>query len=206
MPDRNPASAALDGVKADPLEQGRQRQLPLPVVGLDRSGDEVDGELSEAIEPRRPGRPKGARNRSTEEWRQFMLSRYPSPLIAMAETLSRPTDELATYLGCSRLKAYELQMQAAQALAPYMHQKQPIAVEGADGQALPIVAFVTPQTMEQFQESGEIIDLMPVHDEESEENQAFSALAGPVSDNGESDSEVQAVDNVDESGGGAGDD
>lgn len=57
--------------------------------------------LSEA--PRRSGpqggRPKGARNRSTEEWRRHFLARYPSPLVALGEIYSRTPAALAAELG-----------------------------------------------------------------------------------------------------------
>lgn len=45
------------------------------------------------------GRPKGARNRTTEEWRAFILSRYRSPAVFLAELYSRTPAELSAELG-----------------------------------------------------------------------------------------------------------
>lgn len=96
-----------------------REQLPLlPVVGA-----------SEAERPR-PGRPAGSVARHTAEWRQLILTRYRSPLVAMAETYSRPVEELAKELGCTRREAFEIQMRAAAELAPFVHSKMPIAVQG----------------------------------------------------------------------------
>lgn len=55
------------------------------------------------------GRPKGARNRSTEQWRQFFLSKYQAPLIGLGETYSRSPLDLAKELFLTRI---------VQALAP----------------------------------------------------------------------------------------
>lgn len=96
--------------------------LPLAVVG--ELGEDAAGEPVPAL-PRRGGRPVGARNRKTQEWVDFILRRYPSPLVALAETMSRPVGELAHELGCTKLEAFDRQIEAAKHLAPYLHQKLP---------------------------------------------------------------------------------
>lgn len=58
---------------------------PLPMPDASRTG--------------RAGRPKGARNRSTEEWRKFILGRYRSPAVFLAEMYSRTPAQLAAELG-----------------------------------------------------------------------------------------------------------
>jgi hypothetical protein len=100
------------------------------------------------------GRPKGARNRTTTEMIDYLRSRYPSPLIGLAEMWSRPPSELAKELGLYRYvqvgfgddgkvekvldvaEAARLQMKARETALPYWEKKQPIALEpvgGADG-------------------------------------------------------------------------
>ncbi len=58
---------------------------PMPMPAAERTGQ--------------PGRPKGARNRSTEEWRRHILSRYRSPAVFLAEMYSRTPAQLAAELG-----------------------------------------------------------------------------------------------------------
>jgi hypothetical protein len=77
------------------------------------------------------GRPAGARNKRTQEWVSYILGQYRSPLVVLAETYSRPVAELAAELGCDKLEAFKAQQAAAAALAPYLHQRQPMAVEVA---------------------------------------------------------------------------
>jgi hypothetical protein len=104
------------------------------------------------------GRPANARNRSTEDWRRYLASKYQSPLIGLAETWSRALDELAaelflvctvthlapgqqalatntdkegrvvSYLVWDRREAYAIQQAARVASLPYWHQKQPLAI------------------------------------------------------------------------------
>ena len=106
---------------------------------------------------RKGGRPPGARNRSTEEWRQLFLSRFRSPLMQLGEIYSMPLEDLARQLKLYRKgkvfvpgpngsedgawveredpaqldleRAFEIQNQARIAALPYLHQKQPQAVE-----------------------------------------------------------------------------
>lgn len=111
------------------------------------------------------GRPAGARNKSTEEWRRYLLSRYPSPLVGLIEVYSRNPADLARELGLyqqgevlretesGRIErvlladesrpdiaaAFKLQMEAMQAALPYLHQRQPLAVEAKGGAQLGIL-------------------------------------------------------------------
>ena len=75
------------------------------------------------------GRPKGARNRRTVEMANYLLSRYRSPLELFAQIVATPTAELAAALGCTVLEALQEQRLNAIALAPFIHQKQPVAVD-----------------------------------------------------------------------------
>jgi hypothetical protein len=100
----------------------------LPLLGV----EPVDDESGNSADPGnrvRGGRPKGARNKRTEAWLEFLDARYRSPLVVLAEAWSRPVDVLQAELGCTRLEAYALQQQAAIASAPYWHAKQPLALQ-----------------------------------------------------------------------------
>jgi hypothetical protein len=82
--------------------------------------------------PRGPGRPPGARNRRTVEFAKFLLSRYASPLEVLAQLAVSPAGELARSLGCTPLEALQEKRHAAIALAPFLHERQPIAVNLTD--------------------------------------------------------------------------
>lgn len=76
-----------------------------------------------------PGRPPGSRNRRTEAWAQFLLARYASPLEVLAQIATSSVEELHKRLGCSPLEALQEKRLAAIGLLPYLHQRQPIAVD-----------------------------------------------------------------------------
>jgi hypothetical protein len=94
------------------------------------------------------GRPRGSRNKSTQEWVRYLGSRYQSPLVGLAETWSRPPRQLAEELGLVKTvvtrdaegnesvrevvdvaAAVAMQQQARIAALPYWHQKLPMAIE-----------------------------------------------------------------------------
>jgi hypothetical protein len=101
--------------------------------------------LPDAAPPRPVGRPTGSRNRRTQEWADFLLARHGrSPLEVLAEIAVTPTAELARELGCDRIDALDRRMRAAAELAPYLHQKQPVAVQTDGAPITPLVVQVTP--------------------------------------------------------------
>lgn len=119
-------------------------QLPLmPADQLDLIPQDVNRTRALREGPRPPGRPPGARNKSTNDWRDFILARYRSPLVAMAETYSRSVHDLAKELGCTLLEAFRLQQQAASELAPYVHGKMPVEV-AIDANGLPMLVLADP--------------------------------------------------------------
>lgn len=132
-------SAALDTLTvgdvpgADDGEQGEL--LPLPLTPA--------AEIAEARGAKRPGRPPGAKNRRTEDWANYILARYASPLLFMAETYSRSVHELAGELGCERDDALKIQLACADKLAPYIHSKMPIAVE-TDAKSAGVLLILAP--------------------------------------------------------------
>ena len=110
----------------------KAEQLPLPIKGAladDAGGGEAQAVAESQPQGRGPGRPPGARNRRTDEWVDYLLARYRSPLIVLAEMYSRSVGELVKEVGCTKLEAIKLQIFAAEKLAPFVHQKQPLAIQ-----------------------------------------------------------------------------
>ena len=122
-----------------PLYLPEAMQLPLlPPV--------EDGEGAAAGDGKRGrGRPPGARSKRTEEIVAYLERRYPSPLEALAGVYSRNIKVLAAEFGLSAptfdqlVELLRLQIVAANALAPYMHQKQPVAVQVASSGVVSLV-------------------------------------------------------------------
>lgn len=116
-------------------------------VGADTQADFFEAEAPMPVSPvavPTGGRPKGARNRSTEAFRDHFLRQYRHPMMVLGAMYSRSTRDLAEELELYRwvptgLGDYEkmldtgaaatLQAQAATSLLPYLTQKLPVAVE-----------------------------------------------------------------------------
>lgn len=84
---------------------------------------------------RNVGRPRGSRNRRAREVAEELIARFGSPLegatrIAATDVM-RPgaLAELAQTLGCSRFEAAEWWRRVLDTVLPYLHQRQPQAVE-----------------------------------------------------------------------------
>lgn len=111
--------------------------------------DDFEPDVPMLVSPieRKAGRPKGARNKSTEQWRQYLLSRYRSPLVGLLELYSRSPADLAEELGLYAYhegklmvdregnpvlatgEAFKAQLAAMIAALPYLHQKLPQAID-----------------------------------------------------------------------------
>lgn len=78
---------------------------------------------------KRKGRPKGSRNRATREMAAWVLRQYGNPLFKLGEAYSRTVAELAAELECTKLEAFDRQIDAIKALAPYVASKMPQAVD-----------------------------------------------------------------------------
>ena len=92
------------------------------------------------------GRPPGAKNKNTEQWRDYLLSRYASPLEGLAQTYSLPIDEICKMLSCTKLDAFKLQILAMKELAPYVHQKMPLALDAGDKGLISLFINALPQS------------------------------------------------------------
>ena len=94
------------------------------------AGAPVLGELMPDGRRRKgPGRPPGATNKDTKAWADFILARYSSPLIGLAEVCATPIADLAKLLGCKLLEAAEFQRKCRKDLAEYVHQKAPTQIQ-----------------------------------------------------------------------------
>jgi hypothetical protein len=132
-----PSAAVLEALRRSgaPRPAVPAEQLPL----LEVAPGEAEAEPAAPAGERRGGRPPGARNRRTEEWVDYLLSRYRSPLIVLAETYSRPAEVLAAELGISRAEAFAMQLTAARELAPYVHARQALAAPAVPTAAVELV-------------------------------------------------------------------
>jgi hypothetical protein len=117
------------GHEGHALVPARQLGL-LPEPNAEQATSAAAGEGGKAV-----GRPKGALNKRTSEWVDYIEARYRSPLIFLAECFNRPARALAAELNCEPLEAYKVQVDAAKNLAPFLHQKQPLAVQ-VDGKGV----------------------------------------------------------------------
>lgn len=158
-----PSAAVVEALRraGAPRPAVPAEQLPLLEVAPGDAGAEA-GEAAPAAGERRGGRPPGARNRRTEEWVEYLLSRYRSPLIVLAETYSRPAELLAAELGISRAEAFAMQLTAARELAPYVHARQALAAPAAPTAAVELVLTgVEPPTDAAGEgDAGEILDVV----------------------------------------------
>lgn len=158
---------------ADPVPGGEEvEQLQLPDLPLDNGG----ARPGNAVAVRGPGRPLGAKNKNTEAWRKFILSQHRSPLEALAQTYSMSIADLGRRLGLlnaptfdQALELLKVQLAAARDLAPYVHQKMPLAVEGGENGLIQLVINQGAATQQAGPDAVE--QAIEILNEPSEENQ-----------------------------------
>lgn len=134
---KNGLAAALDatGLGTPPPPAEQLDLLPAPAL--------PDPPRSSA----KGGRPAGSRNKRTQEWVDFILGQYRSPLLFLASVYNRTPQQLCRDAGLylyhegavvldrdgepvlATGDALRLQVAAAKELAPYLHQKLPIALD-----------------------------------------------------------------------------
>jgi hypothetical protein len=118
------------------------QQLSMPAL------EPADPALLPASAARKPGpgRPPGARNKSTDEWVRYLLAQTEgrSPLYQLLRRSVMSLDQLKAELSCSLYEAAVEQRRCAEAVAPYLHKRMPIAVEGAGLGGIHLALQVTP--------------------------------------------------------------
>lgn len=123
--------AALDLALADPaassapIEPGGEQ---LPLLPAEALAVEIERENQAAI-LRGPGRPKGSKNRKTEDWIDYINTNYGNPMVVLAKAMIEPLDQVRRALGGTLAEADKRRRECAEALLPFMHQKLPQAVE-----------------------------------------------------------------------------
>lgn len=126
------ASAATDAIdRAGPLLPLRDAEQ----LDLLRDGKGSLGSIEAKSAPRGVGRPKGAKNRRTTTWAEYLTSRYAHPLEVLAQLITRPIDAIVAETGCKPIEALTLIKSAAAELAPYVASKMPVLAvvdHGAD--------------------------------------------------------------------------
>lgn len=190
-PDKNGLKTVIaqahDAGQSPPESMDGEQMALLPIKSIHLQPENTGGNISAA---RGVGRPPGSRNKNTKEWRDFILSRYSSPLVALAETMSRPVHDLAVEFGYTKIgdhgaplrnaspdevrELFKIQMTCAKELLPYLHQKQPQALEVGEGGLMTLNIFSAPagDVMKAPEFSIDIIDF------ESDENQGVSDEGG----------------------------
>lgn len=126
---------------------------------------------------RGPGRPAGSRNRRSNEWRDYLLTRFQSPLIGMAEIASSDPLALARVLDVAPAAAVGMIQTAQRDLAPYLHEKRPQAFEGPTGAGFQIII----QTGES-DGGAQTIEARPI-----QQDQGLSSEADAASESGASE-------------------
>lgn len=75
------------------------------------------------------GRPQGSRNLRNQRIAGYLLTKYRDPLEGLVAMAGLGVDELAAALGCSKAEAWAEKRLCAVAAIPYLHQRQPLAVD-----------------------------------------------------------------------------
>ena len=171
-------------------EDDGTEQLDLLPLSQPDSGREAQ---NRGIKSQGPGRPPGSRNNSTEAWSQYLLSKYPSPVEGLMATYSRPVRDLARELGCSILDAFKIQQKAMEAAAPYVHKKQPMAIENNGNELIPLVIQAGNFNADQGDQNAN--QGMQILDNNMQQNQGLTERDNAVSVTDVSVADVQGAEN-----------
>ena len=118
--------------------EGEQLGLFAPPIPAGAFRDKVVAEAEERR--RKAGRPKGAKNHSTREMREYILKRGVHPAIWNSSWLNMTVDQLAAYLNCTKLEAFREQRAIAGILTPLV--LPTLAATDEAGNAVPNINMV----------------------------------------------------------------
>lgn len=105
----------------------------------DLLGLPVNASVKAVRDARGPGRPLGARNRRAEDAARYVIEVIGDPLLMLAQIAVMPADELAAAAGCTTAAALAEKRLAAIAVLPYVHQRQPLAVNVSGKQTVTLI-------------------------------------------------------------------
>lgn len=83
---------------------------------------------------RGPGRPKGAKNRTTAQMRRLLMANYRDPLLGVMDITAMTPNQIAREFHLKGKDAATMWMWAISKALEYLHQKQPTAVIVAGAQ------------------------------------------------------------------------
>lgn len=205
----DPAAKVPDDMDAEQLAL-------LPLRNNDQGKEAAE---RKSLSGRGAGRPPGAKNKSTKAWTNYLLKKYPSPLEGLASIAFRPLPDLVAELmemtGASAnskghyeryVEMLKIQMGAMKELAPYLHQKQPMAIQGAENGLVNLIiggaAAGSVKTSDADKFEMEIIDInmdeKPIN--KSVENQGVSGNENQNSNGSDSNGLDQDIETIEELG------
>ncbi len=115
--------------------EGEQLGLFAPPIPAGAFRDQVVAEAEERR--RKAGRPKGAKNHSTREMREYLQKRGIHPAVWNISWLNMTVDQLAAYLSCTKLEAFREQRAIAGILTPLF--LPALAATDENGNAVPMI-------------------------------------------------------------------
>ena len=126
----------VDAEKA--AAEGEQLGFFAPPIADEAKRNQIVAE-AEARE-RQAGRPKGAKNINTRQLREYVLSHGKNPVIWKISWLTMTVEQLAEYLGCKKVEAFDRQKAIADSLQGIVIPN--LAATDEAGNAVPTINMV----------------------------------------------------------------
>jgi len=101
------------------------------------------------------GRPAGQRNLRVQRIADYLLTRYRDPLEGLVQMAALGVEDLAAALGCTKAQAFAEKRLCAMACLPYLHSRQPIAVDVTNRQIVHLAIFDGGEAEAQDVDSGD---------------------------------------------------
>lgn len=105
------------------------------------------------------GRPPGARNKRSEEVARYVIETLGDPLVHLAAIATMRIDELAAALGCSAFEAAQERRLAAAVVLPFLHRKQPMAIDVTGRSVVYLTIHDGPPAAPQT-ENGQVVEVV----------------------------------------------